>query len=173
MKLLLHCCCAPCAIACIESLAAEGIAPELLWFNPNIHPLAEYHSRRDALVSWASAQTLPLHSIGEYGLALFLQRIGTDTQAPQRCEICYRMRLKQAAEYAAERGFDAFSTSLLISPYQKHETIRRLGEEAAEQHGIAFLYRDFRPLFREGQSRARALGLYRQKYCGCGFSNEE
>ena len=173
MKLLFHCCCAPCATACIDSLAAEGITPALYWYNPNIHPFAEYHRRLDALYSLASIKGLPLETAGEYGLRFFLQSIGGTTETPDRCEICYRLRLEQTAARAAEQGFDAFSSSLLISPYQRHETISRLGGELAARYGVEFLYRDFRPLFRQGQSRARALGLYMQKYCGCIFSADE
>ena len=173
MNVLFHCCCAPCATACIESFASEGIIPALLWYNPNIHPFTEYHSRLNALCFFASAKNLKLETAGEYGLRLFLQSIGGKTETPDRCEICYRLRLEKTAARAAEQGFDAFSTSLLISPYQRHETIRRLGEEYAAKYGIDFLYRDFRPLFRKGQTQARALGLYMQKYCGCIFSDAE
>ena len=173
MKLLLHCCCAPCAAACIANLNAEGIAPVLFWFNPNIHPLDEYQKRRDALYAYASAENLPLESIDEYGEELFLQSIGVNTESPARCESCYRLRLEAAAKHAAEGGFDAFSASLLISPYQKHDLIRGIGEELAGRYGLAFLYRDFRPLFREGRARARSLGMYMQKYCGCGLSEKD
>lgn len=69
-------------------------------------------------------------------------------------------------------GYDAFSTTLLISPYQNHEALKQIGEEMAEKYGLTFLYRDFRPGFREGQNEARELGLYMQKYCGCVFSEE-
>ena len=173
MKLLFHCCCAPCATACIESLTTEGIEPALFWYNPNIHPLVEYQSRSKAFLSFASTQNLKVNTIGEYGLEYFLQEIGTKLGPPQRCEICYRMRLEKIAAYALENSFDAFSTSLLISPYQKHDTIRRIGEELAAQYSIVFLYRDFRPLFRKGQTQARTMGLYMQKYCGCTFSIEK
>ena len=181
MKLLLHCCCAPCAVACIESIAAENETvasgtvasemPTLFWYNPNIHPLAEYESRRDVFTAFAAAKNLEWVMLGEYGEQKFLNSIGGETEKPNRCEICYRMRLKQAAFYAAEKKFDAFSTSLLISPYQKHDVIRGIGGELAAQYGLQFLYRDFRPLFRQGQNQARALGLYMQKYCGCIFSD--
>jgi predicted adenine nucleotide alpha hydrolase (AANH) superfamily ATPase len=170
MKLLFHCCCGPCAAACIESLGGEGIAPALYWYNPNIHPESEYQSRRDALAALAAAKNLPLEMVNEYGLEFFLRETGGRTEAPARCEICYRMRLERTAAQAAAKGFDAFSTSLLISPYQQHETMCRIAEEAAAKHGTAFLYRDFRPLFREGRAEARAIGLYMQKYCGCIFS---
>ena len=173
MKLLFHCCCGPCAAACVDNFAAENIAPVLFWYNPNIHLFAEYQSRRDSLFTLANAKGLPITEIDEYGLRLFLRETGGETEVPGRCEICYRLRLKKTAAYAAENGFDAFSTSLLISPYQRHESIRRTGEEIAARYGIDFFYRDFRPLFREGQANARELGLYMQKYCGCIYSDEE
>jgi predicted adenine nucleotide alpha hydrolase (AANH) superfamily ATPase len=170
---LFHCCCAPCALACIESLASEENAPALFWYNPNIHPFTEYQSRRDSLHRFAAAKNQPLKMVDEYGLRHFLVATGGETEAPGRCEMCYRMRLEKTAAFAAEQGFGAFSTSLLVSPYQQHDTIRRLGEELAAQYGVEFVYRDFRPLFREGQTHARAQGLYMQKYCGCIFSEEE
>jgi tRNA A37 threonylcarbamoyladenosine dehydratase/predicted adenine nucleotide alpha hydrolase (AANH) superfamily ATPase len=173
MRLLFHCCCGPCATACVESLAADGITPTLFWYNPNIHPLAEYQNRRDAFIAFAAATNLKTEMPGsneEYGEQAFLTGIGGETEAPGRCEKCYRMRLEQTAAYAAEKGFDAFSTSLLISPYQQHDVIRRVGEEAAARHGVAFLYRDFRPLYGQSRKQARALGLYMQKFCGCMFS---
>jgi predicted adenine nucleotide alpha hydrolase (AANH) superfamily ATPase len=173
MKLLFHCCCGPCVTACIESLAGEGIAPVLFWYNPNIHPFTEYQNRRDSLLKFAESAKLSSTMIDEYGLRFFLQKMDNKVETPGRCGICYRMRLERTAAYAAEHGFDAFSTSLLVSPYQQHDTIRSLGEELAAQYGLMFLYRDFRPMFREGQGKARALGLYIQKYCGCIFSEED
>ena len=88
-----------------------------------------------------------------------------------RCvKYCYRVRFEQTARYAKEHGYDTFSTTLLISPYQNHNALKKIGEEMAEKYGLNFLYRDFRPGFREGQAEARELGLYMQKYCGCVFS---
>ena len=90
-----------------------------------------------------------------------------------RCvKYCYRVRFEQTARYAKEHGYDTFSTTLLISPYQNHNALKKIGEEMAEKYGLNFLYRDFRPGFREGQAEARELGLYMQKYCGCVFSEE-
>ena len=90
-----------------------------------------------------------------------------------RCvKYCYRVRFEQTARYAKEHGYDTFSTTLLISPYQNHNALKKIGEEMAEKYGLNFLYRDFRPGFREGQAEARELGLYMQKYCGCVFSEK-
>jgi len=175
MKLLLHCCCAPCSLPCISSLRARNIESELLWFNPNIHPCGEYKARLDSLREFAADERLKLRLIDEYGLRVFLKEVSSenDATAPERCEKCYRMRLYKTASVAAEQGFTAFTTSLLISPYQDHDALRRIGEEAAAKHGVDFLYMDFRPLFRESRTAARERGLYMQKYCGCIFSEEE
>jgi predicted adenine nucleotide alpha hydrolase (AANH) superfamily ATPase len=177
MKLLLHCCCAPCSLSCVSSLRAQGIESELLWFNPNIHPYTEYKARLDCLREFAANEKLKLRLINEYGLRLFLKEvfqeidgIGRDSG---RCEKCYSLRLEKAASIAAAEKFTAFTTSLLISPYQDHDAVKRIGEEAAEKYGVDFFYIDFRPLFREGQTAARETGLYMQKYCGCIFSEEE
>ena len=171
MKLLLHCCCAPCSVSCVAALRSEGNEPELFWFNPNIHPYTEYKSRRDSLSEFAANEKLKLKMIDEYGLRQFLDTV--DHNDKKRCEKCYRIRLEKTASAAAQEGYSAFSTSLLISPYQNHEALRRIGEEAAAKYGVSFFYRDFRPLFRESQSQGRTLGFYIQKYCGCVFSEEE
>lgn len=70
-------------------------------------------------------------------------------------------------------GYDSFSTTLLVSPYQNHEALKEIGVELGRKYGINFVYRDFRVGFREGQTKARDLGLYMQKYCGCIFSEED
>lgn len=171
MKLLLHTCCAPCSLMCVEALRAEELEPTLFWNNPNIHPFTEHRERRDTLISYARGAGLSLVIQGGYGLDEFLEL--TMPRGEGRCGICYDMRLEKTAEYAAQNGFDAISTTLLISPYQKHEMLQEAARRAAEKYGIAFIYRDFRPYFREGQRRARELGMYMQKYCGCIFSEQE
>ena len=177
MKLLLHCCCAPCSVSCVGSLRAEQTEPHLFWYNPNIHPYTEYKSRKDCLNEFAKSEKLALTSVEQYGLREFLNEVHSqDSDSishPHRCKKCYRMRLEKTASFAKQEGFSAFSTTLLISPYQDHEEIKRQGEETAEKYGVEFLYRDFRPLFREGQTNARAANMYMQKYCGCVFSEEE
>lgn len=170
-RVLLHVCCAPCSIACVDSLRGEGIVPTAYWYNPNIHPFTEYRARRDTLREYAKQIGLELVEQDDYGLRPFLTAV--NGAFDDRCPTCYRLRLNAAAAYAAAHGFAAFTTTLLISPYQDHALLIEAGERAAAQHGVAFLYRDFRPLFREGQRQARELGLYMQKYCGCVFSEED
>ena len=171
MHTLLHICCAPCSIACISSLRDEGIEPVGFWYNPNIHPYTEYRQRRNTLVEYAADIHLPLIQEGGYGLRQFIARVDGDFAG--RCQVCYRLRMQRTAAYAAGHGFTHFTSTLFISPYQQHELLRAEAERAAADWGVTFLYRDFRSLFRQGQDRARELGVYMQKYCGCIFSEEE
>ena len=152
MKTLLHICCAPCANQCIDSLRSEGIDLTGLWYNPNIHPFTEYRARRNCLREYAGTIDLPLIERDDYGLRPFVREVAEDI--PGRCVKCYEMRFFEAARQAKE---------LMIS----------VAEAAAKEYGVEFLYRDFRPLFRAGQERARELGFYMQKYCGCIFSEQE
>lgn len=168
---LLHICCAPCSNMCIETLRGEGIEPVGFWYNPNIHPFTEYRSRRNCLRDYAATIDLKLIERNDYGLRPFVRAVAEDI--PNRCVKCYEMRFDAAAAMAEEQGFSSFTSSLFISPYQKHDLMRECAERAAFAHHVTFLYRDFRPYFREGQERARALGFYMQKYCGCVFSEEE
>ncbi len=106
-----------------------------------------------------------------YDLDAFLARtVGTGAR---RCEHCYRMRLDAAGAAAREQGFSAFTTSLLYSKYQKHDLIKGIAQEAAAEYRIEFYYEDFRDGWNEGIRESKALGLYRQRYCGCIFSERE
>lgn len=169
MRLLLHTCCAPCSVYCIKSLRQEGIEPTVYWYNPNIHPYMEYKARRDTLKEYTKSIGVNAIFDENYGLREFCKNVVDDLE--NRCvKYCYRVRLEQTAKYAKDNGYDSFSTTLLISPYQNHVALKKIGEEIAEMYGLTFIYRDFRPGFREGQQEARELGLYMQKYCGCVFS---
>lgn len=172
MKLLMHTCCAPCSVYCIDSLRAENIEPTLFWYNPNIHPYTEYKARRDCLKDYAATVGAELVVDEDYGLDEFCQNVASDIK--NRCvNYCYKKRLTETVRYAAKHGYDAFTTTLLVSPYQKHEELKQVCEDLARLSGVQFLYRDFRVGFREGQAKARATGLYMQKYCGCIFSEED
>ncbi len=172
MKLLMHTCCAPCSVYCIDTLRAEKIEPTLFWYNPNIHPYTEYKARRDCLKDYAKSIDIKLILQEEYGLDEFCQNVANDIS--NRCvNYCYPKRLNETVRYAVENGYDAFTTTLLVSPYQKHEELKKVCEDLAKKSGLEFVYRDFRIGFRAGQEKAKAIGLYRQKYCGCIFSEEE
>ena len=170
-KILLHCCCAPCSLSCVEPLKNEGVDITAFWFNPNIHPFKEYEARRDCLVNFIAEQKIPLVVKEDYGLREFVRNVAENIDS--RCEYCYSVRLEQTAKYAKENGFDGFTSTLFSSLYQNHEMMVKKAEELAEKYGIEFYYRDFRPNFREGNQMAREKGFYMQKYCGCIFSEED
>lgn len=172
MRLLLHTCCAPCSVYCIDSLRKEGIEPTIYWFNPNIHPYMEYKARRDCLKEYTKRINVDAIFEERYGLRDFCKNVVDDLD--NRCKnYCYLVRLEQTAKYAKENGFDSFSTTLLVSPYQNHEALVEVANNMATKYGVEFVYRDFRIGFKEGQAKARELGLYMQKYCGCVFSEEQ
>lgn len=172
MKLLLHACCAPCSVYCIDTLREEGIEPTLYWYNPNIHPYKEYEARRDCLIEYAKRINVEAIIEDEYGLDEFCKNVSNDIEG--RCtQYCYPKRLKQTFEYAKQNGYDAISTTLLYSIYQKHEFIKMYCEKLSKEYGIDFLYRDFRYGFWKGHDKAKEAGLYMQKYCGCIFSEEQ
>lgn len=172
MKLLMHTCCAPCSVYCIDTLRKEGIEPTLYWYNPNIHPYTEYKARRDCLKEYANSINVQAIFEENYGLDEFCREAVKDLKA--RCtNYCYPVRLRKTFEYAKENGYDTVTTTLLYSIYQKHDFIKAYMEKLSKEFGIDFLYRDFRVGFWEGHQKAHDIGLYMQKYCGCIFSEED
>ncbi|MDR2669509.1 MAG: epoxyqueuosine reductase QueH [Desulfovibrio sp.] len=222
MRILVHVCCGPCAAAVLRGFAAAGHEPHGFFYNPNIHPLAEYMRRRQGAAQVAGrldvplifADTLPAgaSAVPDHGgrspdgAPALPEPAGDSPEgAPEagrplpggallpagdpvpwlravlgilknngdRCPYCLRLRIFACAEQARRRGVDAFSTTLLYSRRQRHDTIRALGEEAEAALGIAFAYRDFRPHWDEGVRLSKEWGVYRQQYCGCLFSEYE
>ena len=168
---LLHTCCAPCSLSCIDPLRAEGIEPVAFWYNPNIHHWKEYEARRNCLLEFAPTIGMEVRVQEDYGLKEFVRHVADDID--HRCTYCYDDRIEATARYAAEHGFTAFTSTLLSSLYQDHDGIAQAAEKYAKQYGVEFLYRDFRPNFRAGNQQAKDLGFYMQKYCGCVFSEAD
>jgi epoxyqueuosine reductase len=171
MNIFLHICCAPCTIYPLKVLRDEGCEVTGFFYNPNIHPFTEFQRRKKALSSFARVALLPLIIDEEYDLEAFLRaalELGKD-----RCRACYRIRLERTFRRAAANNADAVTTTLLYSIHQRHEVIAAVAEDLSAHYKIPFLYRDFRPGWREGQAEARRLGIYRQNYCGCIFSEHE
>lgn len=132
--------------------------------NPNIHPYDEFIRRLENCMKACEIKELPLEYLMEFDQ---LRWEDFDGPIEERCKMCYKTRMELAAKYAKEHDFDTFSTTLLVSPYQNHDEIKKAGIEAAEKYGVSFFYRDYSVGFRQGQNQAREAGLYRQKYCGC------
>ena len=131
---LLHICCAPCSIACIDTLRQEGIEPVGFWYNPNIHPMKEYKMRKNTLVEYAKSIDLKLEIENEYGLRKFIEAVYPNWD--NRCATCYALRFEETARYAAEHGYDRFTSTLFVSPYQNHELMRQICEQMAEKYGV-------------------------------------
>ncbi len=170
-RILLHTCCGPCTIHPLDRLRDEGWGVHGYFYNPNIHPYQERQKRLEALQSLAEQRDLPLIVRTEYELEHFLRAVAFREE--QRCVICYSMRLEATAMLARKSGFDAFTSTLLYSRYQKHATIRSIAETAALKYSIPFFYQDFRTGWSVGQETAKGMNLYRQQYCGCIYSEKD
>lgn len=155
----------------IQRLLAAGHQLTPWFYNPNIHPYKEFERRRDTFIQYTGMIGLPGVVEDDYALEDFLKLVAAQPEG--RCVHCYRLRLEKAAQQAKQMGMDAYSTTLLVSPYQKHDLIREVGEALGQTYQIPFYYEDFRPYFREGQNKAKELELYRQPYCGCIYSEKE
>ncbi|MBI5570527.1 MAG: epoxyqueuosine reductase QueH [Desulfomonile tiedjei] len=172
MKILLHACCAPCLVIPLDDLRSEAHDVTALFFNPNIHPYSEYLRRLDSFTYYTKENNVPvLNYENEHSMEHWLQAVVF--REAQRCRICFNVRLEATARLAEAKGFDAFSTTLLYSRFQKHDLLKTVGEAMAEKFGIPFIYKDWRSGWNEGVRRYRKLGLYRQKYCGCIYSEKE
>ena len=172
MKILLHTCCAPCVIYPLESLRAKGYNVAGFFYNPNVHPFADYTNRKNAVEGYAAELAFEV-TYPEYLPQEFFHAINQKEEKPGRCETCWELRLRKTAQAAKEKGFDAFTTTLLVSPYQDQEALKRIGEAIAKETGVTFYYEDFRPGFRKAHDQAKAKGIYCQKYCGCIYSEIE
>ena len=170
MEILLHICCAPCATYTVKALRSGGFDPVGYFYNPNIHPFTEYRRRFETVQQYAEAVELDVVYKDEYMLEDFIRQA---LEVDDRCALCYSLRLEEAARQASDMGISSFTTTLLISPYQKHEMIRDIASGLASEYGVEFYYQDFREGYRETFQLCRDLGLYRQAYCGCIFSEKE
>jgi epoxyqueuosine reductase len=157
-KLLLHTCCGPCTTYVYKWLVENNFEVKGYFYNPNIYPQDEYERRLITMEHYATA----------VGLKVIYQPNDLETKAGD-CENCYRVRFEKCAKFAKENGFDVYSTTLSISPYQKQELIKEVGEDVAKKFGIDFFYHDFREGYRESRETSRKMKLYMQKYCGCGI----
>lgn len=172
-RILLHICCGPCATYTILRLRELGFQVTGLWYNPNIHPFAEHEKRRETLRGYAESVSLPVLWQGGYDMPLYFRAVVGHEAFGERCEHCYRLRLERTARVASEQGFDAFTTTLLISIHQDQAKIRAIGEELGETYQVPFFYENFRRGWSERGRISNEQGLYKQHYCGCLYSEWE
>ncbi len=170
-RILLHICCAPCAIYPIPALRGKGFAVHGFFYNPHIQPWQEFDRRLKTLKTYAESENIPLIVRPDYDPQTFFRQVAF--RETNRCIYCYSLRLDAAANLAKKSRFDAFTTTLLYSRQQKHDLVVSLAREASRRHAIPFHYEDFREGWKEGQEKARKIGIYRQQYCGCVYSEME
>jgi predicted adenine nucleotide alpha hydrolase (AANH) superfamily ATPase len=171
LKILIHICCAPCAIFPLKFLRNEGVHVKGFFYRHNIHPYTECLKREETLQAYAQDTNLDVIYQKGYELEGFLQNVVF--RESQRCQYCYHERLKSTAYVAKQGRFDCFTTTLLYSKFQKHELIKSIGNSVAKVVGIPFYYQDFRIGWKEGVDESKRIGMYRQQYCGCIFSEKE
>ena len=172
-RLLLHICCGPCGTYSIQRLREQGFAVTGFWYNPNVHPYSEHERRRECVRAYSEEIGLPMLWVDEYDMPAYFRAVAGHETFGERCSLCYHLRLERAAQVACKERFDAFTTTLLISPYQQQATIHRLGEELANQHGLSFYFENLRRGWNERGKMAREHEMYQQHYCGCLYSEWE
>ena len=172
MRVLSHACCGPCFTAVHEHLSGSGYDLAAYYYNPNIHPVEEYRLRQSHLERFCGLRSV-LFIAGDYDVREYFAAIDGREDKPDRCVRCYTLRLERTAKVAVQDHYDAFTTSLLLSPYQYHDELRSVAERLSGEHDIEFLYQDLRPAYRRSIELSKSLDMYRQKYCGCAFSETE
>jgi epoxyqueuosine reductase len=156
----------------LESLRKQGFKVHGYFYNPNVHPLGEHAKRMEAVHNYSLVSSAPL-IFADYGPKDFFQAINQLEEKLHRCPVCWYLRLKKTAKMAKENGFEFFSTTLLVSPYQDQDALKKIGSDIAKEEGVNFHYEDFRVGFRKAHDEAKAKGIYCQKYCGCIYSEIE
>ncbi|MEJ5347208.1 MAG: epoxyqueuosine reductase QueH [Desulfosoma sp.] len=170
-RILVHACCGPCLIYPLDFLVSEGWKVHAYFYNPHIQPYQEWQRRLKTARMVSASFDVPIIVREDYELEEFFRQ--TAFRENRRCLYCYSRRLEAAARLAKKSGFDAFTSTLLYSKRQNHDLVRHIGEQAASAFSIPFLYEDFRKGWAEGQQKAVAMGLYRQQYCGCVYSERD
>ncbi|HBD68526.1 MAG TPA: recombinase [Treponema sp.] len=186
-SLLLHACCGPCSSYVMEYLA--GIFNiTIYYYNPNIHPKAEYDRRLAELKKFVSSFPPAIQtgiSVVEdvYNPEDFFEatnvrnqiELQTESEKGERCRRCYLFRMKRAWNYASNHNFDFFTTTLSISPHKDSEKINTIGQAFISENSLKYLPADFKK--KNGYLRSLQLskeyGLYRQDYCGCVYSQQQ
>lgn len=179
-KLLLHSCCGPCSTAVIERLLGDGeCGVSVFYYNPNITDPQEYAHRKSEqirLLEELRRQGTEVAFIdADYDPQNFFEAVKGLENEPEggaRCAVCFEMRLRRTALYAAEHGFDCFDTTLTVSPYKNYDVISSIGRRISEETGIEYLSGNYKKKdgYRRSVELSKKYRLYRQHFCGCAFS---
>ena len=173
MRILLHVCCGPCAVCTrCSSSGQQGHEVTGFFYNPNIHPYQEFRRRLDAVRQFAQETGCPVEIDEHYGLTEYLRQVVFHEQ--ERCPRCYEMRLARTAETAVAGKFRRLyhhpALLEIPEPPSAHRPMRAVGRAG---YGIGLYYEDFRLGWQQGIDESIRMGLYRQPYCGCIYSEQE
>ncbi|MBR3276238.1 MAG: epoxyqueuosine reductase QueH [Eubacterium sp.] len=179
-SLLLHACCAPCSSYCLEYLS-DYFSITLYYYNPNIGSEEEYRHRcaeAQRLVNSLPVKNPVSFLESRYEPERYYEAVSGLEQEPEggkRCEVCFRLRLSEAAKAAKEGGFDFFTTTLSISPLKNAQLLNEIGKEISEEYGVSYFYSDFKKKggYQRSIELSREYDLYRQNFCGCIFSKRD
>lgn len=158
--LLLHTCCADCAL---KLTAVLEVPTTLYFYNPNIHPESEFHARRQALQTVFKAKGYPV-IIAPWQPAHFFTALKGEQRFPLRCSLCWRLRLEHTFAYAKAHDFNQVSTTLLSSLYHDRAKITAIGKKLAKHYQLEFV---LPTTINQDQCTA---GFYKQNYAGCVYS---
>lgn len=175
-KVLLHSCCAPCSTACIDRFKGRCDV-KIFFYNPNIDTSEEYEKRLVEQTRYAESVGVDVISEGRCEKDFYDAVFGfeNEKEGGLRCAKCFYLRLKKTAIRAKQDGFDAFCTTLTVSPLKNSELINKIGEEIEKEVGIKYLVSDFKKKdgYKKSVELSKKNGLYRQNYCGCEFSKRQ
>jgi len=157
----------------LKKLQSDGYEVTGFFYNPNIHPEQEYTRRRKTIQDYAKQINLNMIFPPDYAPDTFFAYIGDNTDKIARCPRCWRLRFKKTAEVAKAMNIGLFTSTLMVSPYQDIDALKKIGREVADEVGIEFYDCDFRDGYKEGVTISKQENMYRQKHCGCKFSQEE
>ncbi len=175
-KLLMQVCCAPCCGAVLECFKYHNISPTLFFYNPNIHPRAEYEKRRDELIELAKLLGFD-YIIPEYDPKPWFAKVKGLEREPERgarCSVCFGDRMLATAMYAKEHGFTHFTTTLATSRWKNKKQVDAAGFIAQEASGVPYWSEDWRKegLVTRRYQLVKEFNFYNQLYCGCIFSRD-
>ncbi|MFW0862029.1 MAG: epoxyqueuosine reductase QueH [Candidatus Komeilibacteria bacterium] len=174
-KMLLHTCCAPCAIYVVQELSKQYDLT-LYYYNTNIHPADEYQKRLNEIIKWSTKKNIKLVE-AKYNVEDWFAAVKGLEQEPEgalRCFVCYEMRMRETALYAKDNNFDLFGTTMSISPHKKADKLNEIGNKLKEELGIDYLEADWKKNegFKIACKLSKEENFYRQDYCGCTFSKK-
>ena len=167
----MHTCCGPCTIFPVEVLREDQYEVMGFFYRSKIHPYTECLRREETLKTYAESIALKLLVQPGYEIENFMRNVAF--REAERCTTCYHDRLTTTAQYSKKGKFDGFTSTMIYSRFQKHDQIHSIGEAVGKSVGVPFYYQDFRKGWKAGIDESRRLGMYRQQYCGCIYSEKE